>query len=132
MTMTDPIADFLTRIRNALIAEHSDVVIPTSTMKVRLAEILKDEGYISDFSVLPAEPQGTIHIDLKWVAPKRAAITKLRRESKPGQRRYVKGEAVPRIRNGHGIAIISTSKGIMTGREARRQGVGGEFICSVY
>ena len=132
MTMTDPIADFLTRIRNALIAEHSDVVIPTSTMKVRLAEILKDEGYISDFSVLPAEPQGTIHIDLKWVAPKRAAITKLRRESKPGHRRYVKGESVPRIRNGHGIAIISTSKGIMTGREARKQGVGGEFICSVY
>ena len=132
MTMTDPIADFLTRIRNALIAEHQNVVIPTSNMKVRLAEILKDEGYISDYSVVEAQPQSAIHIDLKWIAPKRPAITKLQRESKPGQRRYVKGSALPRVRNGHGIAIISTSRGIMTGREARKQGVGGEFICSIY
>ena len=78
MTMTDPIADFLTRIRNALIAQHQNVVIPTSTMKVRLAEILKSEGYISDFSVVEAEPQGAIHIDLKWIAPKKPAITKLK------------------------------------------------------
>ena len=132
MTMTDPIADFLTRIRNALIAGHDSVAIPTSTMKVRLAEILKEEGYIEDYSVADATPRDNIFIQLKWIAPKRAAITKLRRESKPGQRRYVKGSALPRVRNGHGIAIISTSKGVMTGREARRQGVGGEFICSVY
>lgn len=130
--MTDPIADFLTRIRNALIAGHDSVAIPTSTMKVRLAEILKEEGYIEDYSVADATPRDNIFIQLKWIAPKRAAITKLRRESKPGQRRYVKGSALPRVRNGHGIAIISTSKGVMTGREARRQGVGGEFICSVY
>ena len=132
MTMTDPIADFLTRIRNALIAEHSVVSIPASNVKVRLTEILKEEGYIEDYSVVESAPQNEIHIDLKWVAPKRAAISKLRRESKPGQRRYVKGDALPRVRNGHGIAIISTSKGVMTGREARKQGVGGEFICSIY
>ena len=129
--MTDPIADFLTRIRNALIAGHASVAIPTSTMKVRLAEILKEEGYRRLFrgrlDTARQHPHST-EVDCSEAC----GDYKLRRESKPGQRRYVKGSALPRVRNGHGIAIISTSKGVMTGREARRQGVGGEFICSVY
>ncbi len=132
MAMTDPIADFLTRIRNAVLARHDNVVIPASKLKVRLAEILTDEGYVAGYSVADGSPSNSIHIDLKWVGARKSAITRIQRESRPGQRRYVKGTTLPRIRNGHGIAIISTSRGIMTDQQARQLGVGGEFLCSVY
>ena len=132
MSMTDPVADYLTRIRNALMANFESVEVPNSRVKLRLTEILKEEGYIENFSVLDNDRNGLIHIDLKWVAPKQSAITALERVSKPSQRRYVKGKELPRVRNGHGIAIISTSRGIMTDHSARSLGVGGEYICSVY
>ena len=132
MSMTDPIADYLTRIRNAVMANFESVEVPSSRVKVRLTEILKDEGYIENFQVLDGGPQGLIHIDLKWLNPKQSAITDMMRVSKPSNRCYVKGREVPRVRNGHGIAIISTSKGIMTDQSARSLGIGGEHICSVY
>ena len=132
MSMTDPVADYLTRIRNALMANFESVEIPNSRVKLRLTEILKEEGYIENFSVLEDQKSGLIHIDLKWLGPKQSAITALERVSKPSQRRYVKGKELPKVRNGHGIAIISTSQGIMTDHSARNLGVGGEYICSVY
>lgn len=132
MSMTDPVADYLTRIRNALMANFESVEIPSSRVKVRLTEILKEEGYIENFSILEDQKSGLIHIDLKWLGPKQSAITALERVSKPSQRRYVKGKELPKVRNGHGIAIISTSQGIMTDQSARSLGVGGEYICSVY
>ena len=132
MAMTDPIADYLTRIRNALMAQHEAVSVPASKIKVRMTEILKEEGFISDFQLLDDKIQGLIHIDLKWFGPKEGAISCLQRESRPGRRLYVKSSEVPKVRNGHGIGIISTSQGLMTDRTARSRGVGGEYICSVY
>lgn len=132
MTMTDPIADFLTRIRNAVMAKHDSVDIPASRVKIHMTEILKDAGYISDYSVLDDRGQGVISIALKWHGHRESAIKALKRESRPGQRRYVKAEDVPKIRNGHGIAIISTSSGLLSDSQARKMGVGGEYVCSVY
>lgn len=132
MTMTDPIADFLTRIRNAVMAKHDSVDIPASRVKIHMTEILKDAGYISDYSVLDDRGQGVISIALKWHGHRESAIKALKRESRPGQRRYVKAEDVPKIRNGHGIAIISTSNGLLSDSQARKMGVGGEYVCSVY
>lgn len=132
MSMTDPIADLLTRIRNAVLAKHDSLEIPKSKVKLRITEILKEEGYIADFSLLDDRHEGLIHIDLRWVTPTTNAIQILKRESKPGRRVYLKKDELPKVRNGHGIAIMSTSHGVMTDASARRTGVGGEYLCSVY
>ena len=131
--MTDPIADMLTRIRNGLAAEHETVTIPSSKMKVEIARILKQEGYINGYSVEGETAKDkTITVDLKYGPDKQKVITGLKRISKPGLRVYAKGNAVPRVLNGLGIAIISTSKGLMTDRDARKQNLGGEVVAYVW
>ena len=133
MAMTDPIADMLTRIRNGLQAEHETVDIPASKMKVEIARILKQEGYINGYSVEgETAKEKTIKVELKYGPEKQKVITGLKRISKPGLRVYAKGENVPRVLNGLGIAIISTSKGLMTDRDARKQNLGGEVVAYVW
>lgn len=131
MSMTDPIADMLARIRNALHAQHPSCTMPGSKQKRRIAEILKEEGYISDFSWKDDDKQGQLEIKLKYQGDE-SAIEGLRRISRPGQRAYANGRDIPKIRNGLGILIVSTSRGMMTDRAARRHGIGGELICSVW
>ncbi len=131
MSMTDPIADMLTRIRNACAAQHRTLDIPASKVKRRIAEILKAEGYIADYELRDEGPQGILHIALKWQGGT-PAIEGLRRISRPGQRRYAKVGDIPKVRNGLGIMIVSTSSGMMTDRAARKAGVGGELVCSVW
>ena len=133
--MTDPIADMLTRIRNAAMARHRQVVVPASKMKIAIARILKEEGFIERYDVGREKPQPMLRIILKYdhsVRPPRPVIQGLQRVSKPGRRIYVKRREIPYVRSGLGIAILSTSKGVMTDREARRQNVGGEVICYVW
>ena len=131
--MTDPIADFLTRIRNAILARQGDVMSPSSTLKVRLAELLKDEGYIAGFDVHDNfDGHAEIVVRLRWPQPGTNAITGLRRRSRPGQRVYVGHDRIPKIRSGLGIAVLSTSHGLMTDRAARKAGVGGELLCEVW
>ena len=133
MAMTDPIADMLTRIRNANSAEHDTVVIPASKMKVEIARILKQEGYINGYSVEgDTAKEKTITVELKDGPDKEKVITGLKRISKPGLRVYAKGGNVPRVLNGLGIAIISTSKGLMTDRDARKNNLGGEVVAYVW
>lgn len=132
MSMTDPIADFLTRIRNGIRSKHSSVECPKSTLKVRIAEILKNEGYLDAISTIDDSHQGILSVTLRYKDRSSCAITGLRRVSRPGQRRYVAAKEVPRVRNGLGIAIISTSQGVMTDRDARKHGVGGEVVCEVW
>ncbi|MBC7248792.1 MAG: 30S ribosomal protein S8 [Anaerolineae bacterium] len=135
MTMTDPIADMLTRIRNASQAGHSYVAVPSSKTKIAIARILKEEGYIQDFAVTRERPQPMIRIWLKYVGDRRQRrpmITGLKRVSKPGCRVYVKRDRIPWVLSGMGIAILSTSKGVMTGQQARRLRVGGELLCYVW
>ena len=132
MSFTDPIGDMLTRIRNASSARHEKVVVPASRLKVRIAEVLKDEGYIQDFVRHEDGVQGSITILLKYTPEREPAISEIKRVSKPGLRRYVPTTEIPRILNGLGIAILSTSKGVMVDREARKQKVGGELICTVW
>jgi small subunit ribosomal protein S8 len=132
MSFTDPIGDMLTRIRNASSARHEKVVVPASRLKVRIAEVLKDEGYIQDFVRHEDGVQGSITILLKYTPEREPAISEIKRVSKPGLRRYVPTTEIPRILNGLGIAIVSTSKGVMVDREARKQKVGGELICTVW
>lgn len=129
--MTDPIADMLTRIRNGNSAKHKSVEIPASNMKKDLAQILLDEGYIKGYNVTEDEKQGVMTIDLKYVGEQRS-ISGIKRISKPGRRVYVKADEVPSVLNGLGTAIISTSKGIMTDKNARKEAVGGEVICYVW
>ncbi len=129
--MTDPIADMLTRIRNGNNAKHKSVEIPASNMKKDLAQILLDEGYIKGYNVTEDTKQGMITIDLKYVDDQRV-ISGIKRISRPGRRVYVKADEVPRVLGGLGIAVISTSKGIMTDKEARNEAVGGEVICYVW
>mgnify|MGYP001359633093 CR=1 FL=1 len=129
--MTDPIADMLTRIRNGNNAKHKSVEIPASNMKKDLAQMLLDEGYIKGYNVTEDSKQGMITIDLKYVDDQRV-ISGIKRISRPGRRVYVKADEVPRVLGGLGIAIISTSKGIMTDKEARNEAVGGEVICYVW
>jgi len=132
MSMTDPISDMLTRIRNAQTAGHDELSFPASRVKHRIVEILKQEGYIEDFSRHDDEgPQGTIEIRLKWHAGQ-PAIEGLRRVSRPGQRRYARSNDIPKVRNGLGIMIVSTSQGMMTDRAARKAGVGGELVFSIW
>lgn len=129
--MTDPIADFLTRIRNAASAGHRMVDVPASKMKAGLAAILKEQGYITDYERVDDGPQGVIRMRLRYVDGTPAMLG-LRRVSRPGLRRYAKVDDLPRVRNGLGIAVISTSHGLMTDKEARRKKVGGEVLCYVW
>lgn len=131
MNMTDPIADMLTRIRNAIMARHTRVLIPASNMKVAIAQILKEEGYVRDFDVVKDNPQGTIRITLRYV-DRRPVLTQLKRVSKPGLRVYTRRDAIPRVRGGLGTAIISTPQGVMSGRKAYQLGLGGEVVCYVW
>jgi len=130
--MTDPIADLLTRIRNAAIARHPATRVPASKVKKNIISILKDEGFISDFDMVDDGPQGYIDISLKYLPDRRCAITGLRRLSKPGCRRYVKSKEIPKVLGGLGVAIVSTSQGMMTDRAARKAHVGGELVCAVW
>ena len=132
MHITDPIADMLTRIRNANSAKHETVDIPASNMKKAIAQILLDEGYIASYKVIEDEKQGVIRVTLKYGENKSQVITGLRRVSKPGLRIYSNVEDMPKVMTGLGIAIVSTSKGIMTDREARKQNVGGEVLAFVW
>ena len=132
MHITDPIADMLTRIRNANNAKHDTVDVPASNMKKSIAQILLDEGYIKNFQVVEDGTQGVIHISLKYNAGKEKVITGLRRVSKPGLRVYVGADELPRVLRGLGIAIISTSKGVMTDKKARELNVGGEVLAFVW
>lgn len=132
MTMTDPVADMLTRIRNANIAGHKTVDVPVSKMKKSIASILKEEGYIEDFEIIDDGKQGVITIQMKYAPGKERVISGLRKISKPGLRVHVQAQDVPKVLGGLGIAIISTSKGVISDKEARRIGVGGEVICYVW
>ncbi len=132
MAMTDPIADLLTRIRNANMVKHVSVDVPASNVKKRIVEILMEEGYIKGFDVIEDGKQGLIRIELKYGENKERVITGLKRISKPGLRVYAKKTDVPRVLGGLGCAIISTSNGIITDKEARKLGVGGEVICYVW
>jgi small subunit ribosomal protein S8 len=133
MSMTDPVGDMLTRIRNASRAGHEKVMIPGSKLKERIASVLKDEGFISDIVIHREEKKsGEITVMLKYGPNRQPAISEIRRVSRPGLRRYVPSAEIPRVLNGMGIAIVSTSKGILVDRECRKQNVGGELICTVY
>ncbi len=132
MVLTDPIADMLTRIRNAMVARHTTVDIPKSNVKQAIAQLLLDEGYIKGVEVIDAVPQGTIRVTLKYGANKERIISGLKRISKPGLRVYARAEELPRVLGGMGIAIISTSKGIMTDKQARALNIGGEVLAYVW
>lgn len=132
MSMTDPIADFLTRIRNAIMAKHRMVDIPSSNLKVSMAHILYEQKFIRNYIIIEDGKQNILRIFLKYDNEGTPVISELRRISKPGRRYYVGLEDLPRVKNNTGIAILSTSKGIMTEREARRQNVGGEVLCYVW
>ena len=132
MTMTDPIADMLTRIRNANTVGHESVEIPASKMKISIAEILKEEGYIADFEVIEDNKQGMINVTMKYGAHKEKVISGIKKISKPGLKKYAKADDVPRVLGGLGIAIISTSQGVMSDKKARALGIGGEVVCYVW
>ena len=132
MQISDPIADMLTRIRNAGVAKHETVDVPASKMKKSIAEILLNEGYVKSFQIIDDGTQGIIRITLKYLPGKEKAITGLRRVSKPGLRVYAGADELPRVLRGLGVAIISTSRGIMTDKQARKQGVGGEVLAFVW
>ena len=135
MSMTDPIADFLTRIRNAISAAHETVDIPASKLKKEIARILSEQGYIKSWEVEAPNadhPGEIIRIQLKYTTDRRSAISGLRRVSRPGQRRYVHAGGVPKVQGGMGTSIVSTSKGVMTGHDARQEGIGGELVAEVW
>ena len=132
MNITDPIADMLTRIRNALMVKHQSVLVPTSKEKVSIAKILKDEGFIRDFETIDNGPQGNIRIALKYDTQKKPMLSGLKRVSKPGLRIYIGKNEIPRIYGGMGVTLISTSQGVMTGKDAWSRGIGGEFLCYIW
>jgi small subunit ribosomal protein S8 len=135
MSMTDPIADFLTRVRNGITAAHEEVEIPSSKLKREMARILKEQGYIRDFEIeapTAERPGEIIRVTLKYTDERRSAITGLKRVSRPGQRTYVNHKEIPKVLGGMGTAIVSTSRGVMTGHEARDAGVGGEVVAHVW
>ena len=132
MPVTDPLADMITRIRNANMAKHTKVDMPASKMKISLAKILKEEGYVKNYKLIKDRNFGLLRIYLKYDASHESIITGLKRLSKPGRRVYVNTREIPPVLNGMGIAVLSTSKGIMTDREAKKQNVGGELLCSVW
>jgi len=130
--MSDPIADMLTRIRNAIMASYDTVDIPGSKLKVNIAKILKSEGFIKNYKVISDKKQGVIRVFLKYDEHGESVIEGLKRLSKPSQRVYARNDRIPKVFNGFGVNILSTSKGVMTDREARKIGVGGEILCSVW
>jgi small subunit ribosomal protein S8 len=132
MTMTDPVADMLTRIRNANMAMIEQIEMPSSKLKAAVAQILKDEGYIRDFLVEPTQPQATLRLALKYTKDRERVLTGIRRISKPGLRVYAKAEDMPRVLGGLGVAIVSTSQGLLTDRDARKARVGGEILAYVW
>lgn len=132
MSMTDPIADMLTRIRNANMAKLQKVDIPSSNMKVSLANVLKAEGFIKNYKVIADNKQGVLRVYLKYIDEKESVISEIKRVSKPGSRVYVSSDKIPCIKNGMGVAVLSTSKGIITDKTAREAGVGGEVICTIW
>ncbi len=132
MVMSDPVADFLTRIRNGNMVMHETVEVPSSRVKMAIAGIMKDEGYIKEFEYIQDGKQGIIRVYLKYGPNKSRVITGLKRISKPGLRVYVKKDEIPKVLGGLGTAVISTSKGLMTDKSARKQGLGGEVICYIW
>ncbi|WP_417909363.1 30S ribosomal protein S8 [Candidatus Electronema sp. PJ] len=132
MSMSDPLADFLTRIRNAVRANFDTVEIPQSKLKVKVAEVLKKEGYITDYQLEQQGVQGTIKIELKYGPRREQVITGIRRVSKPGLRQYKKSQGIPNVMSGLGVGILTTSKGVISDREARRLNIGGELLCEVW
>lgn len=132
MVMTDPIADMLTRIRNANVVRHTQLELPSSKLKAEIADILKREGYIRDYEVIEDNKQGVLRLFLKYGSNNERVITGLKRISKPGLRVYAKADEVPRVLNGLGTAIVSTSKGVLSDREARSQSVGGEVLAYIW
>lgn len=132
MSMSDPLADMLTRIRNATKAKFPAVEMPLSKLKVNVANVLKTEGFISDYRILPQGPQGILKIDLKYGANNEQVINGIRRVSKPGHRQYKTSTNIPKVMSGLGIAILTTSKGVISDKEARQQNIGGELLCEVW
>ena len=132
MSMSDPLADMLTRIRNAVMVKFESVEMPTSKVKVSVAKVLKEEGYITDYAVVKGGVQDTLKIDLKYGPSNEPVITGIKRVSKPGLRKYTNATSIPTVLNGLGIAIVSTSKGVVTDRTARSLNAGGEIICEVW
>jgi len=132
MTMTDPIADLIVRIKNAIMVSHEKVEVPSSKIKINIVKILKFEGYIRNYKIIKGSPQDSILIYLKYNEDKSSVIKDLKRISKPSCRVYSRYKKIPRVLNGFGINIVSTSKGMLTDREARKMGIGGEIICSVW
>ena len=132
MSMTDPIADMLTRIRNANMVKLQKVDIPSSNLKVNIATVLKQEGFIKNYKVISDNLQGVLRVYLKYIDEKDSVINEIKRISKPGGRGYKKAEDIPVVKNGIGVAILSTSKGIITDNAARKAGVGGEIICTIW
>ena len=132
MAMSDPLADMLTRVRNACMVKFDVVDIPLSKVKVNVAKILKDEGYINDYHIQEGGVQGVLRIDLKYSQDQDKVITGIRRVSKPGRRIYVNADNIPKVMSGLGVGIISTSKGVMSDRQARKIRVGGELLCEVW
>jgi len=132
VTVTDPIADMLTRIRNAIMVRHDSVLVPSSKLKLAVSKILKEEGFINDYEVVRGKPHRTIKIHLKYRDRNQPVVSGLERVSKPGLRIYVQKGEIPRVYGGLGIAVLSTAKGVMTGQQAWRQGIGGELLCYVW
>lgn len=132
MSMSDPLADMLTRIRNGAKARFETVEMPLSKLKVNVAKVLKEEGYIIDFQILEQGVQGTLKIDLKYGQNNEQVITGIKRVSKPGLRQYKQNDHIPKVMTGLGVGILSTSQGIITDREARSRGIGGELLCEVW
>ena len=132
MSMNDPIADYLTRIRNAIIAKHSKVDIPASNILKKISEILVNEGYIKNFTVIDDDKQDTLRLYLKYIEPGKNVIKGLKRVSKPGIRKYVKVSENPRVLNGLGVSVLTTPKGVLTGKEAKKNKVGGEVLFYIY
>lgn len=132
MTLTDPIADMLTRIRNACMAQKREVNIPSSRMKIEIAKILKDEGYIKNFKVIDDSLQGVLNLRLKYTEANENIITGLKKISKPGCRIYCKKDAIPKVLDGLGVVIVSTSQGILSGKKCEEYGIGGEVLCQIW
>jgi small subunit ribosomal protein S8 len=132
MSVNDPISDMLTRIRNAGMARKTEVIMPSTKVLVAIASVLKAEGYIGEYEVIEKEPQNQLKITLRYGADKKHSIREIRRVSKPGLRVYAGKDAIPRVKSGLGIAIVSTPQGVLTGYEARRRGIGGEVLCTVF
>ncbi len=132
MSMTDPVADFLTRIRNAIMAAHEETVMPSSKLKVELARILREQGYIEGYEVEAAQPGEKLVVRLKYTANRTSVISGLKRVSRPGQRTYVDSRHIPKVLGGMGTTILTTSQGVMTGHDARNRGIGGEVVAEVW